>query len=119
MKIDETKDPRNAEEWLREISYRLRTAAVDGYDLDQEKSLAEIADTIDDVLNRCHVVPISENPMQGIAILRQAKLSSSKAVKVIHEPFDLPAGYVMVEEIISWGETGFTCGIASDGSVSS
>jgi hypothetical protein len=35
-------------------------------------------------------------------------------VRVAWEPFDLPRGYVQL-----WFESGFTCGIAPDGSVSS
>jgi hypothetical protein len=36
-------------------------------------------------------------------------------VKIVREPLDLPAGYMLVTFVVGW----FTCGIAPDGGVSS
>jgi hypothetical protein len=50
---------------------------------------------------------------RALARLMRARVDSN--VSIAREPFDLPAGYILVTFVVS----GFTCGIGPDGSVSS
>ncbi len=52
---------------------------------------------------------------QALALARLMRGRSNSNVNIMREPFDLPAGYVLVTFVAG----GFTCGIAPDGSVSS
>jgi hypothetical protein len=51
----------------------------------------------------------------ALARLMRERSNSNSNVNVVREPFDLPAGYLLVTFMVG----GFTCGIAPDGSVSS
>jgi hypothetical protein len=52
---------------------------------------------------------------QAIALARLMRGRTNSNVSIVREPFDLPAGYMLVTFVVG----GFTCGIAPDGSVSS
>jgi hypothetical protein len=52
---------------------------------------------------------------QALALARLMRARANSNVTVVREPFDLPAGYLLVTFVVG----GFTCGIAPDGSVSS
>ncbi|MGO8906752.1 MAG: hypothetical protein ACLQMH_14205 [Solirubrobacteraceae bacterium] len=52
---------------------------------------------------------------QALALARLMRGCTNSNVNIIREPFDLPAGYILVTFVVG----GFTCGIAPDGSVSS
>ena len=52
---------------------------------------------------------------QAWALARLMRDRVDSNVNIVREPFDLPAGYILVAFMVG----GFTCGIAPDGSVSS
>ncbi len=52
---------------------------------------------------------------QALALARLMRERTDSNVNVVREPFDLPAGYLLVVFVVG----GFTCGIAPDGRVSS
>jgi hypothetical protein len=52
---------------------------------------------------------------QAIALARLMRGRTNSNVSIVREPFDLPAGYMLVTFVVG----GFTCGIAPDGNVSS
>jgi hypothetical protein len=52
---------------------------------------------------------------QALALARLMRERTGSNVSIVREPFDLPAGYLLVTFLVG----GFTCGIAPDGSVSS
>lgn len=52
---------------------------------------------------------------QALALARLMHGRPNSNVSIAREPFDLPAGYLLVTFVVG----GFTCGIAPDGSVSS
>jgi hypothetical protein len=52
---------------------------------------------------------------QARALARLMRGRTNSNVNIVRDPFDLPAGYILVTFIVG----GFTCGIAADGSVSS
>jgi hypothetical protein len=52
---------------------------------------------------------------QALALARLMRQRRDSNVNIVREPFDLPAGYVLLTFVVG----GFTCGIAPDGSVSS
>ena len=52
---------------------------------------------------------------QAVALARLMRQRPHSNVSIVREPFDLPAGYMLVIFVVG----GFTCGIAPDGSVSS
>ncbi len=58
-------------------------------------------------------VPMTDEQALALARLMRGRMNSN--VNIIREPFDLPAGYILVTFVVG----GFTCGIAPDGSVSS
>ena len=54
------------------------------------------------------------NP-QALSLARLMRARVDFNVNIAREPFDLPAGYILVTFVVG----GFTCDIAPDGSVSS
>jgi hypothetical protein len=52
---------------------------------------------------------------QALALAWLMRGRTNSNVNVVRDPFDLPAGYMLVTFVVG----GFTCGIAPDGSVSS
>jgi len=52
---------------------------------------------------------------QSIALGRLVRGRPNSNVNIVREPFDLPAGYMLMTFVVA----GFTCGIAPDDSVSS
>jgi hypothetical protein len=56
---------------------------------------------------------VTDPQASSLARLMRARVDSN--VNIVREPFDLPAGYILVTFVVG----GFTCGIAPDGTVSS
>jgi hypothetical protein len=52
---------------------------------------------------------------QGAALARLMRGRADSNVAIVREPFDLPAGYMLVTFVVG----GFTCGISPEGDVSS
>jgi hypothetical protein len=51
----------------------------------------------------------------ALTLARLIRGRATSKVKIVRDPFDLPAGYMLVTFVVG----GFTCGIAPDGRVSS
>lgn len=111
VRADGNPDIRHAGTWLRAGAKQL-------HDLKREhgdERLGDLAYTLSDIAARAAITDRYAPPLPTVAQANAIVGMGHGTVKhVLVRPFDLPADYLMLVF-----ESGFTCGIAPDGSVSS